>query len=401
MAPATAMEEWRRGWRVVLGAALASGLGIPLYYYCFSLFTLGMTREFGVSRGEMANFQALIVAGALAAPLIGRLLDRHGFARIFTICTLTIVACHLLMAGPITELWQFAAIAFVYGAAGIGCGPLVYTRPINAWFVKSRGLALGVCALGLALTALITPPLLARLIETEGWRSGYLALAGVSALVGLPLALWLVRDAPPGGVGRTRPDPAEPADRGHLRDRNFWLLAASLFCVAVPGAGLISQLSPLVQEEGIGPAIAALGVSGYAVGQVIGRLIAGWYLDRSNPRAVAFFFTFVPAVGFVLLAAMQLPSWAAILCVALVGVQQGAEIDLFAWFTARRFGIARYGTVYGWIVAASWVGNAAGVVAFGWLHDAANSYVIAEWISAALLMAGAVLIAMVRLPGRD
>ncbi len=392
------MTEWQRGWKIVLGAAIGSGLGIPLFYYVFSLFTNDMIKEFGVSRGQMSNMQALIVVGALVAPFIGRLLDRRGFRVVFAVCTLLVGAGHLLLATSVTTVGQFAAIAFLYGAAGVGCGPLAYTRPINAWFWENRGLALGLAALGTAVTAAIAPPFLAALIEEQGWRSGFVALAFVSVIIGLPLTLMLMRDAPPEGpAGPLEVADAVIKDRHHFRDANFWLLCAAMICMAIPGAGLISQISPIVQEEGIAAQIAAFGVTGYAIGQVSGRIIAGYFLDRANPRVVAFAFTVVPAIGFILLAAMDLPAWGAVIAVALVGVQQGAEIDLFAWFTARRFGIARYGTVYGWIIAAGWIGNALGILGFGWMHDATGGYQVAEAIAAGLLVVGAVFIVMVRL----
>jgi MFS family permease len=389
--------EWQRGWKIVLGAAIGSGLGIPLFYYVFSLFSNDMIKEFGMSRGEFSNVQALIVVGALVAPVIGRILDRRGFALVFSFCTLTVAVGHLAMAGLVSSITHFALIAFLYGAAGVGCGPLAYTRPVNAWFWEQRGLALGIVALGLALTAAVTPPLLATLIAEEGWRSGFVALAIVSAVVGLPLTLWLVKESPPEGpAGPQDAKPTSDNDKSHFGDINFWLMCGAMLCMAIPGSGLISQLSPMVQEEGLSPQIAAFGITGYAIGQVLGRIVAGYFLDRTNPRVVGFVFTFFPAAGFLMLGLFDLSPWLAVFAVLLVGVQQGAEIDLFAWFTARRFGLSRYGTVYGWIIAIGWIGNAAGIVAFGWMHDYAGSYVVAELMGAGLLALAAVMIAAVK-----
>lgn len=391
-------DEWKQGWPVVLGAMFCSGLGIPLFYYVFSIFTIPLTEEFGISRGQMSSAQSLLVIGALVAPLIGRAFDRHGFRPVFALCTLAVILTHIAMASIVSTSLAFAVAALVYGAAGVGAGPLAFTRPINAWFWHQRGLALGLAATGLAITTVFASPFLAGIVEDYGWRTGFWVLAGVSGLVGLPLTLYLMKDAPPTGPA----GPAEalagiPHDRSFFRERDFVFLILAMLCIALPGAGLVSQLSPIVQEEGFDPKIAAFGVSTYAIGQLTGRIFAGWFLDRANPRVVGFLFTFIPAFGFILLSALMPPLWVVVLAVGLIGIQQGAEIDLFAYFTSRRFGINRYGTIYGWIIASSWIGNALGIVTFGWLHDAKGSYALAEAISAMLLLLGAIFIAAVRI----
>ena len=200
---------------------------------------------------DKPNIQALLVVGALVAPFIGRLLDKHGFMWIFGICTGLIVIAHALMATVVSSLAAFAVIAFVYGAAGVGCGPVAYTRPINAWFSANRGLALGVAAIGSAVTTIFVSPLLAALVETHGWRAGYAALALLAGVVALPVAPLLVSDAPPVAQDATVPLAKTHVSRSFYSERDFWLLALAILFMSIPGAGLLSQISPLVQAEGI------------------------------------------------------------------------------------------------------------------------------------------------------
>jgi MFS family permease len=159
-------------------------------------------------------------------------------------------------------------------------------------------------------------------------------------------------------------------------------------------------MSPMIQEEGISAPHAAFAVSAYAVGQIFGRILTGVALDNFPPRRVAFFFIFVPASGFLLLWGANDNFTVALIAATLIGIQHGAEIDIFAFFVARRFGMHRYGSVYGAVLSMGWIGNALGIVGFGRLHDIAGSYDLPELIAAFSLAIGAILIAGVSLPPR-
>jgi MFS family permease len=397
--PSPEKIEWQRGWKQLAAAMVASATGMPLYYAVASLFTLDMLKDFKASRGEFANVQALLIVGALVAPLLGRAFDRFGFRRVYGLGTILLLVAHALMALWVQSLAGFALVALIYGSAGLCSGPLGYTSLITGWFSKARGMALGLAAIGVALMALIFSPLLAQVIAEQGWRAGYAALAMLGGLIGIPATLALARDVPQDQ--ERHKSSTQTVDQSHLRDPSFWLMCFAHVAMAIPGAGLLSQLSPLIQAEGITAKAAAMAVAAYSVGQVTGRIVAGWFLDRADPKRVALFFTAVPAIGLVMLSAAQLPMLAAIAAAAMVGIQQGAEIDLFAYFTARRFGLVRYGRVYGWIVAFGWIGNALGILGFGWIFVASGSYAIPEAIGAVLLLIGAVLLASVKLPERS
>ena len=142
-----------------------------------------------------------------------------------------------------------------------------------------------------------------------------------------------------------------------------WTPALIMMILATAGAG--SQLVPMAQDAGLDAATAALALSFFAVGTFIGRLGGGWLLDHYEPRRVAFLLTVLPAVGFVLLLTTSGMTPAIMLAVTIIGIQQGAEIDIFAYFVGRRFAAANYSAIYGALVGLGWLEMFADVTAIG------------------------------------
>jgi hypothetical protein len=63
--------------------------------------------------------------------------------------------------------------------------------------------------------------------------------------------------------------------------------------------------------------------------------------------------------------------------VALVGLQQGSELDLYAYFTVRQFGMRRYASIYGVFITISLTALAVGIAGFGGIFDRFQSYDLA------------------------
>lgn len=393
------MTEWRRGWRIILGAALAAGTGINLLYTVSSIFLPQLQRETGWTLGQFSQVSALVGLGSLAAPAAGWAMDRFGFRRVYALGMILIAMLYVGIATlPLVPI-LYASAVFIAGLVGLMTSSIAYTRAVNGWFTANRGFALSLAATGLSLSAVIAPPLFERLVSAEGWRAGYLALAALAALVGLPAVLVFLRDGPaavPWKVARER-----PVERSHLRTSVFWLLALMIFCLNFPGAGMLSQMVPMLLEEGLTSTNAALGISAFAAGQVVGRLACGWLLDRTNPVQVGFWFTLVPAIGCLLLWREQGGTLLSLAAVTAVGVQQGAEIDLLGFFVARRFGLARYGAIYGWIQSVGWAGVIGGILAFGLVHDLTGSYALFQLGGVFAYIVGAFAILAIRLPPRE
>ncbi len=391
--------EFRDGWTIILGAALAAGTGVGMVFLNFSLFILPLSRELGVSRGDLGSVQALIVTAALGAPLCGRAADHFGVRAVFVACTLLVAATHILAASFASSLVHMAVSIGLTGFFGIGSTAVILTRPINAHFVTHRGKALGVMAVGISVVSMASPPLVQWLLETWGWRAGFVGFAAVSILIGIPAVLFLLPSDHKNKHQITHISGLNlDAARHFLMERDFWLLTLSLIAMSLATAGTVSQLAPMIVDEGIDPAKAALALSFFAGGQFVGRLAGGWLLDVLEPRLVAFFLTLMPAIGFIILLGTHEIMLAAFMAAVIIGVQQGAELDIFAYFTSHRFGLARYGTIYGALAGFGWIGNVGGMVGMGQLYDHYGNYMPAQIMGIIALILSALLILAVRLP---
>jgi MFS family permease len=391
----------------VAGAAIGLGTGVSLYILVMSLFIVHITQAFGWTRGQMAIAGMLaFVAGAVATPVFGRLIDRLGFRRVALVCGPGLALVYLLVSLNPGRYGLHLALAICGGVFGAGTAGLTYTRPVIAAFERQRGLALGVATAGTSLTAMAVPPLLTLVIAAFGWRAGLYAMGVLTALVGLPLSLAL--------IGRAREGTARLADEipeaastvaetaaGHmtlreaLRDARFWLLVAALAAVNIPGSGVVGQLAPLVGDKGLPAPSVAFVMSIYSAGVLIGRLLTGFSLDRLPAPAVAAAMTVVSAMGIgLLLVTSSSPALAAI-AVAMIGLQQGSEIDLMAYFVSRGFGRRHYGAIYGSITMAGALSTAFALVFFGRVHDLTGSYDIALGVGVVAFGVGAAAFAAI------
>lgn len=393
---ATNTAEWRNGWRVVLGAGIGMGTGVSLYLYVASIFIEPIRTEFGWSRGDLGiGGMVSFVTGAIALPIIGRFVDRIGFRRVAIACALGLASVYALTALQPGVFAVYLLLMVAGGIFGGGTSAMVYTRPVIATFARQRGLALGFATACTSIAAMIAPPLLGYVIGEHGWRAGFFTLATLTALIGLPLALAFIGRAREAAahasddVDEHAPRVADVTLREALRTNRFWLLVLAIACINIPGSGVLGQLAPLVSDTGLDDGAVALVMSVYAAGLLIGRVLTGFALDRFPAPWVGAITTSVPAIGIILLMLPE-PSFAlAALAVGMIGAQQGAEVDIFAYFISRGFGLKHYGAIYGVIAMAGALSTAIALVSFGQIHDATGSYDIGLTIGAVLFCIGA------------
>lgn len=376
--------EWLGGWRVVVAAAVGAAAGLILYPFVSSLFIKYHTGEFGWTRGQSSfGSIATLIAGSLA-PLVGRLADKIGVRPVIILGAIGFAGACIGMSLQNGDLWVYYGLNFLLVFFGLGTTSITWARPINALFVRSRGLALSTALSSVTLTAAITPPLLNHVIETYGWRSAWVML-GLMAIIGSALALAL--------LPKVKPRPEAMANSYRLgeatRTAAFWLLVTGMFIINIPSGGLMAQMAALVGDKGFDGAAVASILSSFAVSVFAGRLIAGFCLDRFPPQLVTFIAMGIPAVGCLMLLGQGAYLPLVISGIALAGLSQGAEGDVGPFLIARYFGLKAFGALMGCVNAAVVSGTAFGGMLFAQAHDLTGSYDIALWSGAGCFVVGA------------
>ncbi|HMP57285.1 MAG TPA: MFS transporter, partial [Novosphingobium sp.] len=141
---------------------------------------------------------------------------------------------------------------------------------------------------------------------------------------------------------------------------NDIFLSGARFLINLPQVLVHSQLSLLLMENGATAMYAATLLSVYAISVLVGRFASGLALDRISPHIVAIFSLGLPVFGYLALAGDNNASWLLAISVALVGLAQGAETDIAAILTSRRFDIAHFSFVYSMLMTSQGLASAGG-----------------------------------------
>ena len=400
-----ASEEWRAHWQSVVTVSIGIACGYALYQFSASQFIAPWQTAFGWSRGEIALAQNGLLLSALLSPLAGKLLDRVGSRRPILICMTMTGLGYLAMACLSSSLIQYYATFLLVQLFGIMTTGLSFTRILIARFEAARGSALAISRVGMSVFGVAVPGIIHLIIVSTGWREAFLFLAAVTLLIGLPVCWIGLHDH----KREPRKDAAATPPTGLLR-----LMRTRpkilLLCLAgglnyAPLGALLSQLQPLLVSKHVTAGDAAMMGGVYAGTVLIGSLLSGVLVDRIWAPLVGCLFAAGPAIGCALLLQGDDPAhWVAIAAVMLIGMAQGAEIDVIAYLTARYFGLPSYSSIYGMAMMITILCTFSAQVSIGFVYDRFGGYDVA--LAAAILLLISAIIAYLSLgryprPGAD
>ncbi len=394
--------EFRVGWGVVVASAIGIGLGMaPLPFYTIGVFAAPLAAEFGWGMGQI--FSALMIftaAAVFTSPLVGVLTDRYGPRRVVLISILCFSLSMMSFSLFTGSMVQYLATWTVLAVAGAGTLPIAWTRAVNNWFFRSRGLALGLALIGTGLFGLIAKQWAFFLIETVGWRLAYVGVGALPLTIAWPIAWLLFRDTSDPRVAHKVKalNSGQGATIAHgglslrqaLEDWRLWLLAYAFIPISFAVGGPIPNLETLLGQKGFDAQDAVTLASLIGIAVITGRVLGGFLLDYLWAPAVAAVILSLPALATFMLAQPDLSFLFAATAIMILGAAAGVEYDLMAYLVSRYFGLRHYAAIYGFLYGFFALGAGFGPAVFGRWFEATGSYDGMLMLASVLFVIGAV-----------
>ncbi|MBN1188707.1 MAG: MFS transporter [Dehalococcoidales bacterium] len=372
------------GWLIVIIGALMMAVTYGLMY-SYSVFFKPMAAYFSWDRATVSAVYStsLILRGAFSIG-IGWLADRYGATKILAFCGF-MIGLGLILTSRVNALWQFFITYSLIESVGLSGTFGIVTALTSRWFVKYRGLALGVVSSGVGLGTLFIVPGAERLIAAGDWSYAYLVCGIIGGAIMIACAVFM-RPVPPVMVspvsvqtGKTKTEPDVSVGKG---DTGLWqamrsprmlvLLPAFLIffgCTQMVTVHLVNHATDI----GITPLIAASLISIMGITSIAGRMIIGTGSEKigiNNALICTHLFLVVSYVCLIFTREL----WTFYLFAVIFGFTYGGEVPQIPLFIGKFFGTRTMATLMGLTIFVGNIGGALGSWIGGWVFDITGSY---------------------------
>ncbi|MBI2868543.1 MAG: MFS transporter [Chloroflexi bacterium] len=375
------------GW-IILGACtllLVIHAGIV---FSFAVFFKPLANDFGWNRAATAGIQSLFLICLNGnAIFAGLLVDRLGPRKVAMTANLLAVA-GLLLASRISSLWQLYLTYGVMTGLGMSANFSLSNATVSRWFLKSRGLALGIVSAGTGLGGLIITPTAERLIANFGWSNTYIITALALLAVVAVSALLLKRDpaqmglrpygadASPQAAATATKEPPGIGFGAAMRTRPLQKLVLIYFSLSFCLQIVMVHLVNYATDIGVSATTAAILLSIVGLGSMSGRLIMGPISDRiGNKQALVICCAGLALSLLWLVFSREL--WMLFAFAIFFGLTYGGEIPQIVALLGRYYGLRSLSMLIGTVMAGNSLGGALGAWSAGRIYDVTETYSLA------------------------
>jgi MFS family permease len=394
----------RSSWIIVLSGFVFI---FVLYgsYYSFGVFLKPMCEELGWTRAVTTGAISLymVIHGGFSI-IMGSLSDKYG-PRCVGLASIIAVALSYSLIYYITDPWHLYVCLGIMVGIGMGSAYVLPLSTVAKWFVKNRGLALGLVASGVGMGQMALPPLMRHLITAYGWRASFVIMGVVVLVIGVPASLLLKHPDQQARCGNSEPNDQNIIShkdnvrtvKNALKTSSFHLMLG-IFMALVFGISIIlSQLVAHAEDIGIDPINAAFILTLIGTGGIIASVAIAGLADRLGSKLMLYLCLFPQCFLFLtLIWANEL--WEFYLIAFFYGLTYGGTMPILLLMNSKFFGVASSGVIYGILIFGATSGGAFGAPLAGYIFDITGDYAMAFMAGGTVLLAGGVLSFIVKPP---
>jgi MFS family permease len=400
------------GWQIVLVAFTAQLVASGVTLSAVGNFVIPISEEFGVSKSVIgiAPAIAILVIGILG-PLLGRFLDR-GWTRRLMMTGSALTGGGLILLSQATSVWH---LGLVYGGLVCTGGALFGALPVMTlianWFVKRRGLMLGVAYVGATLASGVGPYFAQSVIDADGWRTAVRYLGLFTWIATLPIfAAFVVSrpedvgQLPDGDKPTTSEGNVGPVELGGAktaqelaRDPLLWLISVGFGLVMTSPVVILGLLIPFGMSLGFTGMEANYFLYAMVPFSIFGKIFIGGLADVAPLKpSIALIVVANIAVWAILYSDPSYPVFVA--AGALYGIGIGGAAPVHGVVVGRCFGRANFGTAGGLGGLASIPLMVFAQILSQVLEARTGSYHVSFIVQGGLLLLAGLILGFVRIP---
>lgn len=400
------------GWRQV-GICFLLLAATGMIAATYSIIAVPLAQEYQPTR--MVLMLAMTVLSgtcAVLAPLFGYFMDRVSLRLMMTTGGLLLAAGYFALSLTTSFNQVLVLFAVLIAPANVMIGPVAVTVLLSRWFAGRRGRAIGIAIMGISAGIFTFPIIIQGLLDAHYWRDALQWLSLILLLWTVPAALLVINQPADRGLnpdGAAEPPALARAEMAGtavspfrvLTDPAFWMIAACVAVVTSGMKGMITNLAPLVIDNGIDASDAAPLISIFAGCSFIAKLNFAMLADRLGPRVLMGCALGGFAAGMACLTQAGLGYAAIALGVALTGLFGGLMVPMESYLAPRVFGQRIVGRAMGLLTGVILLALLTTPPLFGLIFDMSGSYTGIFWVFSGLPLLALFLVPFIRLHPRE
>jgi len=347
-----------------------------------SMLMLPMTKEFGWSRSQFSfSTSAVMWTGALAAPLMGRLIDRRGVRPVVLPGVTMMGLLTVALSRQNARLWLFYLLFCLMGVFGALAG--AYGKVMGSLFTRNRGKALATVGAFSPIIASVFPQATNQLLLKFGWRGIFWGWGSVILAVAVVFYFFLEEPAPttplpaaaPGGSAGTQLAGMTTAEA--LRGRSLWIMIAAGLAGGILGSGWPQHSFAFQLSRGFSQQMVVNALTISLLIAPLATMLGGWSCDKVSTARVYIPFSLMAALSMYL----QTRLWAnhgglplLFTAVTLSTMAINGQMPMLGYFYTRFFGLKSYAEIAGIYMAVISLVMGFSAPLVGILYERSHSY---------------------------